>query len=79
MFYRDSSEKKHTFEPIAGVEFKGEVTKGGQSSGHYYCYVKDHASRKWIKTSDEMEPEEIDVAEVSQCIYVTLFKKAHSE
>ena len=63
------------YEPIACVEFQGQVTNTGLSRGHYICYVKDYESRQWFKTSDEMEPEVIEAQEVSRNIYVSLYKK----
>ena len=67
-----------TYEPIACVEFKGQVSKAGKSRGHYFCYVKDYSSRRWFKTSDEMEPEEIEVQDVSKCIYASLLKRVEN-
>ena len=67
--------KSYCYEPIACIEFQGEVSKTGTSKGHYICDVKDHSSGEWFRTNDNKEPEQILDSEVSSCSYVVLYKR----
>ena len=65
----------HKYETIACADFDGQVTREGQSVGHYRCFIKDSVSRCWIKTNDEKDPQEVDVQDVTKSSYVILLRK----
>ena len=67
-------------EPIAVIEFSGNVDRiGGQSRGHYTCDVKDKDSKQWFRTNDNNLPVPIDSNDISCFPYVVLYRKTSHE
>ena len=56
----------------------GNLTKTGQSNGHYICDVKDADTKAWIRTNDDHTPIEIPVSSVSKLGYVVLYKRVQN-
>ena len=75
MIFRDADGLQAFYEAIAVIEFKGIVTKTGQSNGHYICDVKDVDTKTWFRTNDDNDPIEIPVSSVSKQGYVVLYKR----
>ena len=73
--FRDADSLQAFYEAIAVIEFKGIVTKTGQSNGHYICDVKDADTKTWFRTNDDNDPIEIPVSSVSKRGYVVLYKR----
>ena len=75
IIFRDASNFQTFYEAISVIEFKGNVTKTGQSNGHYICDVKDAATNTWFRTNVDRDPIEIPVSAVSKLAYVVLYKR----
>ena len=63
------------YDPIAIVEFQGQVDDSGTSSGHYICYVKDSLDEEWFFTNDNYVPQLVNEEDISNLPYVTLYKR----
>ena len=72
---RDEEGCQAFYAPVSVIEFDGTLNNFGESEGHYLCDVKDKTSRSWFRTNDDRFPEEIEIADVSKCGYVILYKR----
>ena len=70
----DISGSTAIFSPIAIIHHTGQVT-GNTTSGHYQADVLDFTSNKWIRTSDDNLPVEIDEDIITDQGYIFLYKK----
>ena len=57
------------------VDFKGKLTRDGQSAGHYTCDVYVKEFDEWFRTNDNSLPIMIPTDDVSKHGYVVLFEK----
>ena len=57
------------------VEYQGQLSRAGESQGHYICDVKDKKSKIWFRTNDDCDPIQLSLSEVSRNSYVVLYKK----
>ena len=76
-FCRDSSGKLQTYEVVSVIEFRGDVSSTGESSGHYICDVLEEKSMKWYRTNDNLPPESIQKEDISKIGYVILYRLKH--
>ena len=74
-FFRDEGGFQAFYEPISVIEFMGNVTRTGQSNGHYICDIKEIETKAWFRTNDDRDPTEIPVSAVSKLAYVVLYKR----
>merc|ERR1712179_504024 len=74
VFIRDEGGFQAFYEPISVIEFMGNVTRTGQSNGHYICDIKEIETKAWFRTNDDRDPTEIPVSAVSKLAYVVLYK-----
>ena len=63
------------YEAVSVIEYKGNLTRTGNSVGHYICDIKDRASGKWFRTNDNDNPTPIQEEDVSKSAYVVLYKR----
>lgn len=64
------SNSRVKFAPIAVIHHKGDAR-----GGHYLADIHDDITKKWIRTSDNNEPKEINFKDVSKEGYIFLYKK----
>ena len=57
------------------VEYQGQLSRAGESQGHYICDVKDKKSKIWFRTNDDCDPIQLSMSEVSKKSYVVLYKR----
>ena len=63
------------YEAVSVIEYKGNLTRTGNSVGHYICDIKDRSSGKWFRTNDNDNPTPIQEEDVSKSAYVVLYKR----
>ena len=56
------------------VEYQGQLSRAGESRGHYICDVKEKNSKIWFRTNDDCDPLQLSMSEVSKNSYVILYK-----
>ena len=65
----------HTcYESIAVIEYLGNITRSGDTWGHYICDVRDKWFR-WYRTNDNQNPIQLKVSDVSKKGYAIMFKR----
>lgn len=64
------------FQPIAIIH-QNENTLGSDTKGHYMADFLDYTSTKWVRTSDDAPPTEINFSDVSNQGYIFLYKNTH--
>ena len=75
VYFRDASGCNGQYEAISIIEFDGNLTSYGESSGHYTCDIKENISNTWYRTNDERPPLPIGLSDVTQYGYVVLLKR----
>ena len=73
-FCRDSSGKSQTYDVVSIIEFRGDVSSTGESSGHYICGVLEGKCMTWYRTNDNLPPESIRKEDISKIGYVILYR-----
>ena len=73
--YRDAGGSNTWYEAIAVIEYKGQLSSIGQSSGHYMCDIKDKVTNSWFRTNDNRNPFGVHVSNVSKHGYAVLYKR----
>ena len=63
------------FEPVSVIEYQGNISKQGDSAGHYICDIKEKQTGCWFRTNDNRNPIPIDIEEVSKLAYVILYRQ----
>ena len=61
------------YKAIAVIEFRGSLTRTGESVGHYLCDVQ--VDNKWFRTNDDCPPIEISSSEVTENGYAFLYQR----
>ena len=72
--FRLSTGELNTYEPIAVIEFMGNITSDGISYGHYICDILEAETRRWYRTNDNAIAKLIKKTEISKQGYVVLYK-----
>ena len=52
-FCRDNQGEQCFYEPVAVIEYLGNLSQMGQSTGHYICDVKQVSTKQWYRTNDK--------------------------
>ena len=73
--YRDHHGSQAWYEPIAVMDYQGNLANSRESQGHYTCDVKDVITNEWYRTNDSCNPVKIERNEVSKHGYVVLYKQ----
>ena len=76
MCYRDSEGNQQFYEPIALIEYTGNMENFGEFRGHYKCYIRHFSSKDWYLTNDSDDPVMINTTDVSRYGYVVLFHRS---
>ena len=76
--FRDKNGQQSFYEPIAVIEYMGNLTKHGQSKGHYICDIKHFSTKEWYRTNDGTNPTELGSASVSKQGYVILYSRTEN-
>ena len=74
--YSTNSEISIKFKPIALIHQK-DNTIGSDTRGQYMADILDYTSTKWVRTSDDAPPKEINFSDVSNQGYILLYKNTH--
>ena len=74
--FRDKSQIQNTYEAIALIEHKGQMTKDGQGQGHYICDVKC-SDNEWFRTNDNNWPIKLPFQSVTKQCVVALYKRTN--
>ena len=72
---RDAGVYDAWYAATAVIEFKGSLSRTGESQGHYICDLKDKMTNMWFRTNDNCDPIPIRTEDVSQYEYVVLYKR----
>ena len=72
---RDNQGEQCFYEPVAVIEYLGNLNQMGQSAGHYICDVKQVSTKQWYRTNDSTDPVRIDLEDVSKYGYIVLYSK----
>ena len=71
---RDIDGNHQFYQPIAVIEYTGQLSNSGEFTGHYTCDVKEYLTNNWYRTNDSKIPKRISSSDVSKLGYVVLFK-----
>ena len=63
------------YKAITVVSYMGNINSQGHSGGHYTADVLCKSNGKWYRTSDSMDPQEIEVSNISKNGILFLYKK----
>ena len=75
--HRDEEGSQAWYSPISVIEFRGRLSRNGESRGHYICDVNDKHTRTWFRTNDNCHPIQLELSDVSQNGYVVLYKRTY--
>ena len=62
IIYRDAGNFQTFYKANSVIQFKGNVTKTGQSNVHYIWDVKHSATKAWFRTNNDCDPFEIPIS-----------------
>ena len=71
---RDINGLHSCYEAIAIIEHQGDITRGGDTQGHYICDIRDKWFR-WYRTNDNKNPIQLKISDVSRTGYAILYRR----
>ena len=74
-FYRDEKGSESSYQPLAIIEHRGQMTEKGEGQGHYICDIKSKEDKLWYRTNDNQNPVQISINNVTNHPVVVLFQK----
>ena len=72
--FRDMNGLHTCYEAIAVIEYQGNITRSGDTQGHYICDIRDKWFR-WYRTNDNQHPIQLTISEVSRTGYAILYRR----